>query len=176
MRNLVNSSLFLYVLLLSATAFGNPDWQAPVIEPTVTTVVESHFGAIGGLIVDQLGYIYVADFWETVWRVDPNVPEVEAWAVGFYGSSGNTLDEHGNLYQSSFYGNYVSRISRRGEVSIVVDENLNGPVGLVFGEAEELYICSCNDRTIKKADADGNVTVFATSEHFNCPNGITKDS
>ena len=165
-------SIVALLVFLPATA---PAAEPPVREPTVTTLVGRHQGWVGGLIVDQLGYLYVADFQETVWRVDPYRAEVEPWARGLYGASGNTFDASGNLYQASFYGGSVSRIERGGESTVVISEGLDGPVGMVFGASGELYVCSCNDRTIKKAEKDGEVTTFATSEHFVCPNGITRD-
>ena len=37
----------------------------------VRTVVDSVEGGVGGVAVDRLGAIYVADFRETVWKVEP---------------------------------------------------------------------------------------------------------
>ncbi len=172
----MNSLLYLLplsLLLIATSKAPAPD--PPTTEPIVETLVESHAGWVGGLIVDSLGYVYIADFQETVWRLDPNTRKVEKWASGFYGASGIALDRHGNLYQANYWGHFVNKISRDGEVSVAVSEDLSGPVGLVFGEAGELFVCSCNDNTIRRADADGRVTNFAASEHFRCPNGITRD-
>jgi sugar lactone lactonase YvrE len=150
--------------------------EPPITKPVVSTIVTSHPGAVGGLITDQLGFVYIADFMDTVWRLNPHTGKLLQFATGFYGSSGNTLDKNGNLIQSSYFGNSISRISRSGEVVTLADDGLNGPVGMIFNQANELLVCNCNDQTIKKVDENGNVTDFAKSPDFNCPNGISKDS
>ena len=119
---------------LSATA-GSASAQAPVTVPpdSVSTVFVSDsipgFGAVGGVATDALGYVYIADFRNAVWRLSPD-GGLEKLADGLYGASGNAIGPRGYLYQSSFNGNYVSRISRTGEVETWVDEGLSGPVGL----------------------------------------------
>ena len=163
----------LLLLSLNSTAFAQ---HSPITEPLVTTVLVSHPGAVGGLLTDQLGYVYIADFADTVWRFNPHTKEMKPFATGFYGASGNTLDKNGDIYQASFYGNSISRISRAGEIVTVAADELNGPVGMVFNQANELLVCNCNDQTIKKIDLEGNVSDFAKSPDFNCPNGIAKDA
>jgi sugar lactone lactonase YvrE len=162
-------------LFFAAFQSGVLAQEPPLTKPIVTTIVASHTGAVGGVITDQLGYVYIADFMETVWRLDPTTQQLEKFGGGFYGASGNTFDQNGNLYQASFYGNSISRISRSGEVVTVVDKDLNGPVGMIFNQANELLVCNCNDQSIKKVDAAGAVTEFVKSSDFNCPNGIAKD-
>ncbi len=141
----------------------------------VTTLIESHPGAVGAVLVDRMGYVYLADFRESVWQLNPVNLEMRRYVDGLYGASGSAFDKNGNLYQASFFGHYISRISRSGEVEVVADEGLAGPVGLAFDDEGGLLVCSCNDGAVKRVDAEGQVTSFATSDHFNCPNGITKD-
>jgi hypothetical protein len=69
----------------------------------------------------------IADFRNAVWRLSPD-GEVEKFADGLCGASGNAIGPRGYLYQSSFNGNFVSRISRTGEVETWVDEGLAEPV------------------------------------------------
>ena len=147
----------------------------PIHEASVTTVVKQHRGGVGGVVVDQLGFVYVADFHENVWRLDPANNELSLYSSGLYGASGNTFDRNGNLYQANFYGHSIQKISRSGEMSTVLTDGLNGPVGMVFDDAGNLMICSCNDQSIKKLTPEGSVTTFATSAEFNCPNGITRN-
>jgi sugar lactone lactonase YvrE len=140
----------------------------------VTTVTDTLPGAVGGLTVDRLGYVYVADFGERVWKVSP-FGEVTELATDLYGASGNAVDSHGALFQANFFGNTISRISRDGASEIFVT-GLNGPVGISIDSANNLYVCNCAGNSISKVTSDGTVSEFASGDHFNCPNGITRDT
>jgi sugar lactone lactonase YvrE len=145
---------------------------------TVTTVLSSDtvrdFGSVGGVVTDALGYVYFADFQNSVWRLRPD-GGVDRFADGLYGGSGNGIGPRGELYQSNFNGNYVSRISRDGRTETWVDEGLSGPVGIAVNPEGELFVCNCSAGTISRVGADRAVTVFAASELLSCPNGITFD-
>ncbi len=158
-------------LLASVCSFA-----APVQQAEVTTIIENHQGGVGGVVSDQMGYVYVADFLETVWRLNPADTQFNSYASGSYGASGNTFDKNGNLYQANYFGQSIDRITRSGERTTVISEGLAGPVGMTFDSNGNLFICDCNDQTIKKATPDGEVSTFATSDHFNCPNGITQNN
>ena len=93
------------------------------------TVVDSLSGGVGGVAVDRAGSIYVADFGEQVFKVEPD-GRWHVFAAGLYGSSGNTIDSKGRLIQSNFFGNYISRLDRKGNETVIA-EGLNGPVGVL---------------------------------------------
>jgi sugar lactone lactonase YvrE len=143
---------------------------------TVTTVFVSdtiaEYGAVGGVVADALGY--VSDFRNAVWRLSPD-GELTKFADGLYGASGNAVGPRGYLYQSSFHGNYVSRISRTGEVETYADEGLSGPVGIAASPDGDLFVVNCSAGTISKVASDRTVTEFARHELMACPNGITFD-
>lgn len=152
---------------------------AQTIPPdTVTTVFVSDsisgFGAVGGIAVDQLGFVHIADFRNTVWRLSPDGDLVKL-ADGLYGASGNAIGPRGYLYQSSFYGNYVSRISRTGEIETWADEGLSGPVGIAASSDGDLFVVNCNADSISRIASDRTVTEFVRSDMMACPNGITFD-
>ena len=71
-------------------------------------------GSLGGITVDQLGFLYVANFRDGVWRIDPETGRTEVLSRSLYGASGNAFDSQGNLYQASFLGNTITRIARDG--------------------------------------------------------------
>jgi len=49
---------------------------APV---TVTTIGDTIPSGVGGVTVDRLGFVYVADFMENVWKISrPEIEPVEA--------------------------------------------------------------------------------------------------
>ncbi len=163
--------------LVAIFAFSASDaaTETPILRAEVTTLVERHDGGVGGVVVDKLGVVYIGDFHEIVWRLNPVDNKLTEFATGLYGASGNTFDKNGNLYQANFYGHSITRLSRSGERTTVLADGLDGPVGMVFDSAGNLFICSCNDQSVKKFTPDGSVTTFATSGHFSCPNGITKN-
>lgn len=168
----------LAVALLPVMPSGVEAQSVTVPPDTVSTVYVSDtlagYGAVGGIASDALGFAYVADFRNTLWRLDPE-GHVTPFASGFYGASGNAVGPRGEVYQSSFNGNYVSRISRTGEAEVYADEGLSGPVGIAVAPDGELFVCNCTDGTIARVGPDRVARRFAGSELLACPNGITFD-
>ena len=160
-------SLLITALLLAAGAAGADDLQ-------VSTLAGPLDGAVGGVSVDTLGFIYVADFGEKVWKVTP-WGEVEVFARGFYGASGNTIDAEGNLLQSSFYAGKLSKVSRDGTVTTVAT-GLAGPVGVTENSDGLIYVSGCSGNLIHRIETGGEVNTFASDASFNCPNGLTHDA
>jgi sugar lactone lactonase YvrE len=179
MRRSRPAHLFAALLLVALAAPGRAAAQDPSVPPdTVTTLFDSDtipgFGAVGGVAVDAFGYLYIADFRNAVWRLLPD-GTLEKFADGFYGSSGNAIGPRGELYQSSFNGNYISVVERDGTVKPYADEGLSGPVGIAVGPDGSLFVCNCNAGNIARVAPDRTVSIFAESELFSCPNGITFD-
>ena len=171
MRALCAILVFLAVASMPASGQSIPP-------DTVTTVFVSDtipdFGAVGGVAVDALGFVYVADFRNAVWRIAPE-GHVTKFADGLYGASGNAIGPQGFLYQSSFNGNYVARIDRTGEVEMYATEGLNGPVGIAAAPTGELFVVNCSGGSISRIGTDGTVSDFARADLMACPNGITFD-
>ena len=164
-----------FVALLTLT----PGAKAQPLPPdTVTTLALSEpldgWGSVGGLTADALGFLYVANFRDAVWRVSPD-GTVKKLTDAMYGSSGNAVDARGTLYQSNFNANSITKISRTGEIETFADEGLNGPVGITVDPEGNLYVCNCNAGTISKVSSRGVVETFAESELLACPNGIVRD-
>ena len=159
------------VFLLAAALAAPTAAAAP--PPQVTTLVAELDGAVGGVAVDRLGNVFVADFGSKVWRVSP-WGDVEVFASGLYGTSGNAVDGEGNLLQSSFHGGFLSRVHRDGRVERVAS-GLEGPVGVAVGEDGELFVTNCRGNWIARVDADGEVHEHARSDLFQCPNGLARD-
>ncbi len=152
--------------------------QSVVPPDTVSTVELSvavdGFGNLGGVTVDALGFVYLANFRDGVWRISPD-GEAKRLTDALYGSSGNAVDAQGVLYQSNFNGNSVARVGRDGRVEPFVEEGLEGPVGLTFGGDGALYVCNCRGNSISRVTPEGFVEEFAKDPLLNCPNGITTD-
>jgi len=140
------------------------------IQP-ITDVIEGH--KVGGVAVDSTGALYIADFGDLVWKIGTDGQRT-ILAAGFYGSSGNAVDAEGNLIQSSYYGNYLSRIDRTGHVSRLNSADLKGPVGVaVDKKSGDIFVANCGGNYISRIKSDGTSSVFAKGDLLKCPNGIT---
>ena len=89
-------------LIIAMAIAGVAPLGAQEVPPdTVTTVFVSDtiadYGAEGGVAVDGLGFVYVADFRNAVWRLSPD-GDVTKHADGLYGASGNAIGPRGDLY------------------------------------------------------------------------------
>jgi DNA-binding beta-propeller fold protein YncE len=108
---------------------------------SLTEVINGH--STGGVAVDAVGDIYVADFGDIVWKITPD-RERQVFASGLYGASGNTIDNEGNLLQSNFYGNSITKIDRNGLAKPFATTGLSGPVGIAINkQTGELYVANC---------------------------------
>ena len=138
----------------------------------LTEVIEGH--QVGGVTADMVGELYVADFGETVWKITME-GERRVLATGLYGSSGNAIDNQGNLLQANFYGDSITKIDRKGEAKEFAT-GLRGPVGVtVDRKTGDIYVANCRGNSVAKVSPDGSVAPFANSDLFKCPNGIAFD-
>jgi DNA-binding beta-propeller fold protein YncE len=162
-------ALSLVLVLLFATV----SVRAQTKIRSLTNVIEGH--AVGGVTVDLVGNIYVADFGDYVWKITPEGKR-DVFASGFYGASGNAIDNEGNLLQSNFYANSITKIDRKGQMRPFVTSGLSGPVGMAINrQTGDVYVANCRGNSIAKIATDGTVLSFAKSDLFSCPNGISFD-
>jgi DNA-binding beta-propeller fold protein YncE len=140
---------------------------------SLTQVIDGH--AVGGVTVDLVGNLYVADFGDFVWKITPE-GERQIFASGLYGASGNAIDNEGNLLQSNFYGDSITKIDRKGQAKPFATSGLSGPVGIAVNkQTGDVYVANCRSNSIARIAADNTVSTFAKSELFKCPNGISFD-
>ena len=84
--------------------------------------------------------------------------------VGF--GDGMTVDANGELYISSgFQSNKIIKIAVDGTVSDFFT-GLNGPVGLDFDSAGNLFVVNYNDNTITRINSDGQASQFAAGVYL----------
>jgi DNA-binding beta-propeller fold protein YncE len=141
---------------------------------SLTGIMEGH--QVGGVAVDAVGNLYVADFGDLVWKIPPE-GQPHVFAEGFYGSSGNAVDHQGNLFQSSYYGDFITKIDRTGHTTLFTASGLRGPVGIAINQTTgELYVANCGGNTIARIGADGVAATFAQGDLLKCPNGVVFDS
>lgn len=161
------------VVFLAALHSTNLPAQAQTEIHSLTGIIEGHL--VGGVTIDLVGNIYVADFGDVVWKITPE-GERHEFASGFYGASGNTIDKEGNLLQSSYYGDSITKVDRKGQATPFVTSGLSGPVGLAVDKnTGDVYVANCGGNSIKLAK-DNTISNFAKSDLFKCPNGIAFDN
>lgn len=171
MKYISLSLLLLFGQLLMAQEENALSDEVSVLQTSLPLTARSQ---LGGVTVDRLGFVYVANFRDAVWKISPK-GETKLLTDGLYGSSGNAIDGRGNLYQANFFSHSIVRIDRFGNITPFVEEGLSGPVGLIFDADQNLYICNFNQNNILKVSSDEQMSVFASGVHFNGPNGITID-
>jgi DNA-binding beta-propeller fold protein YncE len=131
--------------------------------------------AVGGVTIDLVGNIYIADFGDFVWKITPE-GERHEFASGLYGASGNAIDKEGNLLQSNLYADSITKIDRKGQAKAWVTSGLSGPVGIaVDSRTGDVYISNCSGNSIARIAMDGAISSFAESDLLRCPNGISFD-
>jgi DNA-binding beta-propeller fold protein YncE len=161
------------LLFASMLLFGTISAQPQTEIHSLTKIIEGH--AVGGVTVDLVGNIYVADFGDFVWKITPE-GERHEFASGFYGASGNAIDKEGNLLQSNFYGDSITKVDRKGQTKPFATGGLSGPVGIAIDrQTGEVYVANCGANSIAKIASDGSSSTFAKSDLFKCPNGIAFD-
>jgi DNA-binding beta-propeller fold protein YncE len=160
-------------LLVPVCLFLAVSAHAQSIHP-LTGIMEGH--QVGGVAVDAVGNLYVADFGDLVWKIPPE-GQPQVFAQGFYGSSGNAIDHQGNLFQSSYYGDLITKVDRTGRTTLFVTSGLRGPVGIAIdGTTGDLYVANCNRDTIARIGGDGSASTFAQGDLLKCPNGLVFDA
>ncbi len=161
------------LLFVLAPLFAAVPAQAQAEIRSLTDVIAGH--SVGGVTVDLVGNIYVADFGDFVWKMTPEGERL-VFASGLYGASGNAVDKEGNLLQSNCYGNSITRIDRKGQTAPFATSGLSCPVGIaVSRRTGDVYVANCSSNSIAKIAMDGTVSSFAKSDLFKCPNGISFD-
>ena len=105
-------------------------------------------------------------------------------AAGFLSPNGVAIDAAGNLYVSDFDGGQIRKIAPTGVVSTFagsganisadgtgIAASFNGPAGLAFDGAGNLYVAETNAMKIRKITPAGVVTTFAGSGSPGFTNG-----
>src|SRR6266513_1519075 len=167
LRTLIKLSAFFYfsrsraLLFVLALLFAAASTRAQTKIRSLTNVIDGH--AVGGVTIDLVGNIYVADFGDVVWKITPEGKR-HVFASGLYGASGNAIDNEGNLLQSNFYGDSITKIDRKGQAQPFVTSGLSGPVGIAVNrQTGDVYVANCRGISIAKIATDGTVSSLTKS-------------
>ena len=95
---LKRSRALLALLFVLALLFAPVSVRAETEIRSLTGIIEGH--QVGGVTIDLVGNIYVADFGDLVWKITPE-GERQVFASGLHGASGNAIDNEGHRLQSN---------------------------------------------------------------------------
>src|SRR5438552_12210640 len=146
LRTLMKSSAFFLnrsraLLFVFALLFVAVSAHAETKIHALTKVIEGH--STGGVTIDALGNIYVADFGEIVWKITPEGKR-DVFASGLYGASGNAIDHEGNLLQSNFYADSITKIDRKGQAQPFATSGLSGPAATALNNQHgDVLVANC---------------------------------
>jgi sugar lactone lactonase YvrE len=173
-------------------AFGAVDGQSSV----------ASFAGPRGMTFDQLGNLYIADYFTAIIRkIDPS-----GHVTRFAGSSSRTFadgqgtnasfnfpaditsDSQNNLYVADQYNNRIRKIDSSGNVTTLA--SLYSPISITLGNDGNFYVGQANTgiSQVSKVSASGVITVLAGSNTtgnsdgigaaatFNFPMGLVMDS
>jgi sugar lactone lactonase YvrE len=141
----------------------------------------------GGITIDRHGILYVADTNNhTIRKIIPSgymstiagSPGVSGSKdgigaeAGFSKPSGITVDATGNIYVADTGNHTIRKITSEGIVSTYAglpglsgisdgagsSARFNGPVGIAFDQAGNLYVADYGNSTIRMVSPEGNVT------------------
>ena len=172
------------ISLCTVCLFSSSFLSAQIVVSTIT----DPFNGSGGLTMTTDGVLYIANFGQgldnsngtEVWKLDYlNGENLALFANGLNGASGNDFNSEGILFQSNIRGNQVSKIDKNGAVSFFSNSGVSCNVGINIDASDNIYVCNCCGtfkNTIRKITPTGQSTLFSSSGHFNCPNGITRDN
>jgi sugar lactone lactonase YvrE len=154
----------------------------------------SSFNNPGGLAIDGVGNIYVADVNNNMVRKITPAAVVTTFAgTGYYGSTNDTgtkasfyspcgvvSDASGNLYVADFFNNRIRKITPQGAVTTFagnganasvdgkgLSASFNNPAAISIDGSGNLYVSESTGNRIRKITADGVVTTLAGSTEGN---------
>ena len=158
------------------------DYGASTIYRYSPKGVRTTFATVGlqnpmGLAVDGAGNVYAANLWGN--DITEYMPSgVESVFAYVSRPKALTFDSAGNLYVSTA-DNTILRYDPQGHSEIFATSSvgLNGPLGMQFDAAGDLYVANYFASDILKRDPAGNWSVFATvPPGYSNPLGLALDA
>ena len=147
----------------------------------VITIVQQ-LPASGGVAVNVGGELFISDFGPTlqagqgkyIFKIGKD-GQVDTFATGLKGASGNAFDSKGNLFQANINSNTISKIKSDGTVTAFTSSNIKSPVGIAIDENDTVYVANCGGNSITKITPKGQSSIWVSSNLLNCPNGLAID-
>ena len=108
-----------------------------------------------------------------VWRISPSGdfdPVIYATDINI--ASGNDFDSMGNLFQSNFGGNEISKIDPSG-IKTTFSTEVRGPIGLTIDGDDNVFVSNCRGDNISRIEPDGPPARQASSPLRPCSTAPT---
>ena len=154
------------------------------------------------IVIDSSDNIYVAEYCSSsIRKITPSgavstfagtgsrgqTDKVNGTSASFDRPYGMVFDADSNMYVAEYGNDVIRKITPGREVSLYagafdddrlvdgsrLDARFDGPVGITIDSAGNLYVSEYGNKTVRKIDANGNVTTVA--DGFSYPYGMTTD-
>ncbi|MFY0594260.1 MAG: hypothetical protein JXQ92_16590, partial [Roseivirga sp.] len=198
--------------IVSVSATKIPEWlnllegnaEVSTLAGSTTSGSDNGYGSSasfnrpGGVVVDAVGNLYVADFDNNTIRKIALSGEVTTFAgsgsassingsgteASFNGPQDVAIDVAGNIYVAERTGNNIRKIDASGNVSTLAgsgtggsangsgtEASFNSPEALAIDAAGNVYVADVNNYSVRKIDVAGNVTTYAGTGGWGTANG-----
>jgi len=108
-----------------------------------TTTLTSGLSGPAGLAISSSGDIFIASYsQDLVWRMSQNGGKPEIFVTGLATPAGISFDNHGNLLIANRRTNQVLAATPDGKVSVVVQGELQTPVGAVQMPDDSYFVAN----------------------------------
>jgi len=128
---------------------------------TVTTLTTDFIKASGNTI-DENGELLQSEYdLNELYRIHEDGSRTLITSTGLSGPVGVAM-HHGSIFVVNYLGDTISRIAPDGTTSLFsADPLLNGPNGLVFNGAGDMYVANLKDNHLLHVDMAGQARVVA---------------
>ncbi|CAN5383756.1 hypothetical protein BH09BAC6_BH09BAC6_02480 [soil metagenome] len=139
-------------------------------------VVGSGFSLPTGVVKDNAGNIYVADYGNSAIKKLPAGGGTPVTiGSGFNHPIGISLDTAGNVYVADYGNSALKKTPAGGGATITLGFGFNGPRGVAVDNAGNIYVADYTHNAVKKISTGSNTPVTIGSG-FNLPTGIAVDA
>lgn len=175
-RRSLTRTILLVTAMLGASACASTSVMDAGRVSTIVSMIEGS----GDISIGADGYLYLADFGESlqraggqyIYRIAPDGSSIDSVNGEFGGASGNEFGNDGHLYQSDVARGEAWRVYMAGSRTRLA-AGLSAPVGITHGPAGTIHVTECTANAITRIGPIGTTARIAEGAPLACPNGLT---